>query len=86
MSFAAGSLACGIRCIHIADTPQRIATDTSQKLDVRYGGTIAAYGAGAATLSIIPLAIAGWLRYVAGAATTAQAIGDDGQVQLIGHL
>ena len=40
------------------DTPQRIATDTSQKLDVRYGGTMAAYGAQAADLTFIPLAVA----------------------------
>ena len=54
---------------------------SSQKLDVRYGGTIAAYGAAAAKLNIIPLAIAGWLRYVAGAATTAQGTDDDGKVR-----
>jgi mannitol-1-phosphate/altronate dehydrogenase len=42
----------------VPDTPQRIATDTSQKLDVRYGGTMAAYGAQAADLTFIPLAVA----------------------------
>merc|ERR1740129_904068 len=29
---------------NVPDTPQRIATDSSQKLSVRYGGTLAAYG------------------------------------------
>lgn len=50
------------------DTPQRIATDTSQKLAVRYGETIKAYGKlkrGAADeLKMIPLVIAGWIRYL----------------------
>jgi fructuronate reductase len=54
----------------IPDTPQRIATDTSQKIPIRFGETIKAYLAGpektAAKLIGIPLAIAGWLRYLLG--------------------
>lgn len=54
----------------IPDTPQRIATDTSQKIPVRYGETIKSYVARAdldpKTLTFIPLAIAGWLRYLLG--------------------
>lgn len=50
------------------DTPQRIATDTSQKLSVRFGETIRAYaqrpGLDVKSLTFIPLAIAGWLRYL----------------------
>lgn len=50
------------------DTPQRIATDTSQKLSIRFGETIKAYIA-AKNLSVfdlhmIPLVFAGWLRYL----------------------
>lgn len=52
------------------DTPQRIATDTSQKLAIRYGETIKAYDKSAdldvADLKIIPMVIAGWLRYLMG--------------------
>lgn len=54
----------------LPDTPQRIATDTSQKIAVRYGETIKAYLASDAldvsTLTFIPLALAGWLRYLLG--------------------
>ena len=64
---------------NVPDTPQRIATDTSQKMDVRYGGTMQAYGAEASDLTFIPLAVAGWLRYLAGAATVDDAVGDDGK-------
>ena len=50
------------------DTPQRIASDTSQKIPIRFGETIRAYaerpGMDPKTLSFIPLAIAGWLRYL----------------------
>ena len=50
------------------DTPQRIATDTSQKLAIRFGETIKSYMAApelnAADLSMIPLVQAGWLRYL----------------------
>ena len=52
----------------IPDMPQRIATDTSQKVGIRFGETIKAYAADE-TLDMdflvgIPLAIAGWLRYL----------------------
>lgn len=48
------------------DTPQRIATDTSQKVGIRFGETIKSYAAmgRAGELTAIPLAIAGWLRYL----------------------
>ena len=50
------------------DTPQRIATDTSQKLAIRYGETIKAYQASDSLkledLKMIPLVFAGWLRYL----------------------
>ena len=51
------------------DTPQRIATDTSQKVGIRYGETIKAYvekEGSAESLTAIPLAIAGWCRYLLG--------------------
>ena len=51
------------------DAPQRIATDTSQKMSVRYGETIKAYlasGRDVKTLRAIPLVIAGWCRYLMG--------------------
>ena len=50
------------------DTPQRIATDTSQKLAIRFGETIKAYALSdkldVADLKRIPLVFAGWLRYL----------------------
>ncbi len=50
------------------DTPQRIATDTSQKLAIRFGETIKAYSASSELdvndLQIIPLILAGWVRYL----------------------
>ncbi len=50
------------------DSPQRIATDTSQKLAIRFGETIKAYekdpGLNVRDLKIIPLVFAGWLRYL----------------------
>ncbi|WP_124067066.1 mannitol dehydrogenase family protein [Clostridium sp. E02] len=49
------------------DAPQRIATDTSQKVGIRYGETIKAYVekyGDAKKLKAIPLAIAGWCRYL----------------------
>lgn len=50
------------------DTPQRIATDTSQKLAIRFGETIRAYKASneldVKELKLIPLVFAGWLRYL----------------------
>ena len=51
---------------NIPDTPARIITDTSQKVGVRYGGTIIAHGDNARNLKYIPLAIAGWCRYLMG--------------------
>ena len=52
------------------DTPQRSATDTSQKLAIRFGETIKSYAASAelnvADLKLIPLVFAGWLRYLMG--------------------
>ena len=52
------------------DTPQRIACDTSQKVPIRFGETIKSYMADPerdpATLKAIPLALAGWLRYLLG--------------------
>ncbi|WP_322176416.1 mannitol dehydrogenase family protein [Acutalibacter caecimuris] len=52
----------------LPDTPQRIATDTSQKVAVRFGETVKRYAAKgqAGELVGIPLAIAGWLRYLLG--------------------
>lgn len=56
------------------DAPQRIATDTSQKVGIRYGETIKAYVAkygDAKKLKAVPLALAGWCRYLL-------AVDDDG--------
>lgn len=53
----------------IPDSPQRIATDTSQKIGIRYMETIKSYlkqGKSVANLKYIPLSIAGWLRYLVG--------------------
>ncbi|MEG0565252.1 MAG: mannitol dehydrogenase family protein [Hungatella sp.] len=53
----------------IPDAPQRIACDTSQKVGIRYGETIKSYVAqygDAKKLIFIPLAIAGWCRYLLG--------------------
>ena len=66
------------------DTPQRIATDTSQKVGIRYGETIKSYVAkygDAKKLTAIPLAIAGWCRYLLG-------VQDDGEkfeLSEVGH-
>ncbi|TYQ83323.1 mannitol dehydrogenase family protein [Enterococcus faecium] len=52
---------------YIPDTPQRIATDTSQKVAIRYGETIKKYvekDGNAENLTFIPIAIAAWLRYL----------------------
>lgn len=60
-------------CLHerfpnpfMPDTPQRIATDTSQKLPIRYGENFKAHIAkgDVDTLKYMPLVIAGWLRYL----------------------
>lgn len=52
------------------DTPQRIVTDTSQKLPIRFGETIKSYLAddrlNVGTLTFIPLVLAGWCRYLMG--------------------
>lgn len=52
------------------DTPQRIATDTSQKLGIRYGETMKAYLSNSrlhiSDLKLIPLVLAGWCRYLMG--------------------
>ena len=52
----------------IPDMPQRIATDTSQKVPIRFGETVKSYIARSdlevTELTFIPLAIAGWLRYL----------------------
>ena len=54
----------------LPDTPQRIATDTSQKLAIRFGETIKAYekdpSLDVKNLKMIPLVFAGWLRYLMG--------------------
>lgn len=54
----------------IPDTPQRIATDTSQKVGIRFGETIKSYirreDLDPAELTAIPLAIAAWCRYLLG--------------------
>jgi len=53
---------------YIPDTPQRIAKDTSQKVAIRFGETIKSYrnaeDLDPADLVVVPLAIAGWLRYL----------------------
>ena len=50
------------------DTPQRIATDTSQKLSIRFGETVKAYVANDTLnvddLKLIPLVQAAWIRYL----------------------
>ncbi len=61
------------RCL--PDSPQRIATDTSLKVPVRFGETLKNYqkkGLDASKLIALPLAITGWLRYL-------MAIDDKGQ-------
>ncbi|MBO4578954.1 MAG: mannitol dehydrogenase family protein [Clostridiales bacterium] len=53
---------------YIPDMPQRIATDTSLKIPIRFGETIKSYIADPAldvtSLEYIPLVIAAWLRYL----------------------
>ncbi len=49
------------------DDPRRICTDTSQKVGIRFGETIKSYiaeGRDLNSLVAIPLAIAGWMRYL----------------------
>lgn len=61
---------------NIPDTPQRIASDTSQKVGIRYGVTLQHYvddpKLDPAKLEFIPMIIAGWCRYL-------MAIDDQGQ-------
>lgn len=65
---------------NIPDTPQRIATDTSQKMGIRFGETIKSYVASESleveSLTAIPLAIAMWCRYLL-------AVDDEGNVMEI---
>lgn len=52
---------------YVPDTPQRIAVDTSQMVAIRFGETIKEYVnrfGSASQLTGIPLAVAGWLRYL----------------------
>jgi fructuronate reductase len=60
----------------VPDTPQRIATDTSKKLVVRFGETLKAYVARGkqdlSFLTFIPLVFAGYLRYL-------MAVNDNGE-------
>ncbi len=54
---------------YLRDTPQRLSVDISQMLRIRFGETIKAYvkkDGSAKALIGIPLAIAGWLRYLLG--------------------
>ena len=51
------------------DAPQRIAMDTSQKLAIRFGETIKSYverGLDMSNLTLIPLVLAGYARYLKG--------------------
>ncbi len=54
----------------IKDSPKRIATDTSQKLGIRFGETLKAYARkedlDVGSLAAIPLVFAGWCRYLMG--------------------
>ncbi|MEI0619953.1 mannitol dehydrogenase family protein [Brachyspira pilosicoli] len=54
---------------YIPDSPKRIATDTSQKIPIRYGETLKSYvknGLDISSLVGIPLTISAWLRYLMG--------------------
>lgn len=49
------------------DTPQRIATDTSQKLAIRFGETVKEYekrGMDLSNLKCVPFVLASWMRYL----------------------
>ena len=51
----------------LPDAPQRIATDTSQKVGIRFGETIKSYvkqGKNLEDLVSVSLALAGWMRYL----------------------
>lgn len=61
--------------VFMPDDPRRIATDTSQKVGVRFGETIKSYlaqGRDLNSLVSVPLALAGWMRYLLG-------VNDEGQ-------
>lgn len=70
MEFADAVLNLRLPNPFMPDTPQRIATDTSQKLPIRFGETIKAYMASdklnVEDLTLIPLVLAGWCRYLLG--------------------
>ncbi|MCF0262660.1 MAG: mannitol dehydrogenase family protein, partial [Sphaerochaetaceae bacterium] len=58
------------------DTPQRIATDTSQKLAIRFGETYKEYkanGLDLANLKAIPVVLASFIRYILGVDDNGQA-------------
>ncbi|WP_394206189.1 hypothetical protein [Lactococcus chungangensis] len=65
---------------NIPDTPQRIASDTSQKVGIRYGETIKAYMSSdnyeTSELTFIPLTLPAWLRYLL-------AVDDDGNAMTL---
>ena len=59
------------------DAPQRIATDTSQKVGIRFGETVKSYLAENRPMDqliALPLAIAGWLRYLLAVDDTGKAM------------
>ena len=61
--------------VFMPDDPRRIATDTSQKVGIRFGETIKNYVAEGRSLDelvAVALVIAGWMRYLLG-------VGDDGE-------
>lgn len=61
---------------HIPDTPQRIASDTSQKLSIRFGETLKAWlekgKDRVEELEAIPVVLAGWCRYLMGITDTGE--------------
>ena len=61
------------------DDPRRIATDTSQKVGIRFGETVKSYiaeGRDFSNLVALPLAIAGWMRYLLG-------VNDEGEAMTV---
>ena len=80
--------------VFMPDDPRRIATDTSQKVGIRFGETVKSYlatGRDLGTLVALPLALAGWMRYLlavndAGEAmeVSADPLKDDLQAKLAG--
>lgn len=54
---------------YLGDTSARIAVDISQMMAIRFGETVKAYKArygSAGNLTAVPLAVAGWIRYLLG--------------------